>query len=138
MIWKQESTIEGLQNLNQNTLAATLGIIYTEIGDNYLKATMPVNNSTKQPMGLLHGGASAALAETLGSIASVLCLEDITKQQVVGTELNATHLRACRSGIVTAICKPIKIGRRVHVWEIKIYNDEEKLICISKLSTMVI
>ncbi len=138
MIWKQEFTLDGLQNLNQNTLGEVLGIEFTEIGSDYLIATMPVSKNTRQPMGLLHGGASAALAETLGSFSSVLCIADITKNQIVGTELSITHLRSARSGLVTGICKPIKVGRKVHVWEIKIYNDQEKLISISRLTTMII
>lgn len=114
-----------------------LGIEFTEIGDDYIAAQMPVDHRTKQPMGLLHGGASVTLAETLGSTASVLCI-DLEKQTVVGLEINANHIRAAREGFVKGIAKPIHLGRSTQVWEIKIYNDANQLTCISRITNAVL
>lgn len=138
MIWKREFTLEMLNFSAKNTLVETLGIKYVEIGDDFIKATMPVDERTIQPMGLLHGGASAALAETLGSVASTFSLEDMRLNGIVGIELNATHLRPAKSGIVTGTVRPIKLGRKLHVWEIVVENEEGKKCCISRLTTMII
>ncbi|MFT4667222.1 MAG: 1,4-dihydroxy-2-naphthoyl-CoA hydrolase [Polaribacter sp.] len=138
MIWKQPLTLEGLNNTSTNTLVEHLGIQWVEIGEEYLKATMPVDKRTHQPFGLLHGGASAALAETMGSVAGMLCLADISKESVVGLEINANHLKGVRSGLVTGTVRPIRVGRNVHVWSIEIHNEENKLICVSRLTLSVI
>jgi len=136
MIWKNEPSLEALNNININTLGSHLGIEIIEVGEDYIKAKMPVDERTKQPMGLLHGGASVALSETIGSIASVLIIEDITKETIVGIEINANHLKSVQSGYVYSITKPIRIGRRIQVWNTEIYNEEKELICVSKLTTM--
>ena len=138
MIWKHVPPVEDLNKMSANTLAETLGILFTEIGDDYIKCTMPVDHRTKQPFGLLHGGASAALAENMGSVASVLSLDDPSKQGIVGVELNANHLRSATEGIVTGTLKPFKVGRKIHVWNIEIHNEQNKLICVSRLTIMVI
>ncbi len=138
MIWKQPVNLELLAQVSQNTLAHNLGIEYTGYGDDYLEGRMPVDSRTKQPMGLLHGGASAALAETLGSIASLLCLEDPATHTPVGVELNANHLNSATEGYVYGTVKPLKIGRRLHVWNIEIKDEKQKLICVSRLTIAVI
>ncbi len=137
-IWKTTPTLEALNSMNAKTLVDHIGIEFTEIGDDYLKGTMPVDDRTVQPMRLLHGGANVVLAETLGSVASVLCLSDMTQQSVVGLEINANHLKAVRSGKVTGTCRPIRIGRRIHVWEIKIEDEVGHLSCISRLTISII
>ena len=137
-IWfKQGISLDQLDQLNKNNLAEHLGMQFTEIGDNYLKATMPVDHRTQQPYGLLHGGASVALAETLGSVGSALII-DLEKYICVGIEINANHVRGVKSGIVTGIATPIHIGSSTHVWAIKIYDDKEKLVCISRLTVSVL
>lgn len=136
-IWHGDITLEQLNNLGKNTLGDTLGICITEIGPDFLEATMPVNAATKQPFGLLHGGASVALAETIGSIASWCCVNrDLFIG--VGVEINANHLVAVTEGFVRAICRPIRVSGRVHVWEIKIYNEKQELCCISRFTCMVV
>lgn len=138
-LWKTTPTLELLNNTSKNTLVDHLNIQFTEIGDDYLKATMPVNERTVQPMRLLHGGASAVLAETIGSVASVFCLADFNKQSVVGVEINANHLSSAKEGdTVTAIVKPIKVGRQLHVWDIKIHRSDGKQICVSRLTIAVV
>jgi 1,4-dihydroxy-2-naphthoyl-CoA hydrolase len=137
-IWKQEFTLEGLQMISQNTLVDHLGIQFTGYGPDYLEASMPVDRRTIQPMGLLHGGASAALAETLGSVASVLCLPDPLKEQVVGVELNANHLLPATKGAVVGRVSPLRVGRRIHVWNIEIRDEEGEKICVSRLTIAVI
>ena len=138
MIWKQEFTIAGLNQSSHQTLAENLGIEYLEFGDDYLLASMPVDSRTVQPRRILHGGASAALAETLGSVAGLLCLEDITTQTIVGTELNCSHLRPATAGKVYGKVQPIKLGRRLQVWQIDITNDQDKLVCTCRLTIMVV
>lgn len=138
MIWKQPFTLEALNDLNTNTLGATLGIEFTKFGNDFLTARMPVDDRTVQPMRLLHGGASAALAETLGSVASVLCIEDVAKHTAVGVEINANHLSSARKGFVYGTVRPFRLGRSIHVWGIEIKNEEEKLICVSRLTIAII
>jgi len=138
MVWKQSRI--GLEELNaqsKNTMAAVLDISFTAVGDDYLQATMPVNSQTHQPYGLLHGGASAALAETLGSVASWLCI-DPEKQICVGIEINCNHVRGKKDGIVTGTAKPLHIGATTHVWDIKITDEREKLVCVSRLTVAVL
>jgi 1,4-dihydroxy-2-naphthoyl-CoA hydrolase len=126
-----------IQALGNNTMGDHLGIVFTEIGDDYLKATMPVDHRTKQPYGLLHGGASAVLAETLGSLASHLVV-DSSKFNCVGIEINANHLRGVREGLVTGIVKPLHTGKTTHVWDIKIYDSRDKLVCVSRLTVAIV
>lgn len=136
-IWKSSVTLEQLRERSKDTLMEHLGIEYLEIGDDYLKARMPVDGRTRQPAGLLHGGASVSLAETLGSIAATLCV-DGEKKQIVGLEINANHIRSVREGWVTGVTTPIHVGGTTQVWEIRIYDDREKLVCISRLTAAVI
>ena len=116
-------------------MMAALGIVFTELGDGYLRASMPVDARTHQPYGLLHGGASVALAETLGSSAGMLLAGG---NAVVGLEINANHLRGLRSGRVTAVARAIHIGRTTHVWDIRLTNDEGKASCVSRLTMAVV
>ncbi|AJQ97145.1 hotdog fold thioesterase [Gynuella sunshinyii] len=134
-IWKRHATVDDLNAFSQNTLSVALGIKITEIGERTLTATMPVMEATKQPMGFLHGGASAALAETLGSIAASLCTED--SNICFGLELNASHLKSKRSGEVTGVATPIRIGSSVQVWEIRITDETNELVCLSRLTVAV-
>ncbi|MFT4968377.1 MAG: 1,4-dihydroxy-2-naphthoyl-CoA hydrolase [Chitinophagales bacterium] len=136
MIWKKEFTIEGL-NKSENNMVKHLGIEFSAFGEDYLEATMPVDKRTLQPFGVLHGGASVVLAETIGSMAGYLCLADLQKT-TVGQEINANHLRAARSGVVTGRATPIHIGRQSQVWSIEIKNEEGKLVAISRLTLAVI
>ena len=126
-----------IQPLGAHTIGDQLGIVFTEIGEDYLKATMPVDDRTRQPYGLLHGGASVVLAETLGSLASHL-LVDSSKYNSVGIEINANHLRGVREGFVTGIVKPLHTGKTTHVWDIKIFDSQEKLVCVSRLTVAII
>ncbi|MFZ3231175.1 MAG: hotdog fold thioesterase [Pseudobdellovibrio sp.] len=137
MIWTQKPTLDKIQQLCTNTMCDTLGMIFTEIGDDFIKATMPVDARTKQPAGLLHGGASVALAESLGSIASSLCMKD-TSTMPVGIEINANHLKSAKSGLVTGKVFPIRIGATMHVWNIEIHNEHEELLCVSRLTVMIV
>jgi len=132
-IWKSPATLEELRERSQNTLMEHLGIEYLEIGDDYLKARMPVDNRTRQTAGILHGGASAALAETLGSIAAGLCV-DRERQRIVGLEINANHIRRVTEGWVTGITRPIHVGKTTQIWEIRICDERDKLVCISRLT----
>jgi len=136
-IFKQNTTLEALNKWSANTLAEQLGIEFTAIGDDFLEAKMPVDNRTKQPMGLLHGGASVALAETMGSVASTLCVDTAT-QFCVGLEINANHLKGARDGVVKGITKPIHIGKKTQVWEIRISNERDELVCISRITMAVL
>ncbi len=137
MIWKQATELDLLNEAKKNTMVDHLGIQFTNIGEDYLEATMPVDHRTLQPDGVLHGGASASLAETVGSMASLLCVDDTIRYNVVGMEIHASHLRAVRNGQVKARAYPVKIGRKIHVWNIDI-TQREKLICVSRHTTMVI
>ncbi len=137
MIWKSPIDLKELNEWHNNSMQRHVGIEFTEAGEDYLKATMPVDYRTKQPMGLLHGGASVVLAESLGSVASVLCIDSNT-QTVVGLEINANHIKSARDGYVTGVAKPIHLGRSTQVWEIKIYNEQEKLLCISRITNAIL
>jgi 1,4-dihydroxy-2-naphthoyl-CoA hydrolase len=137
-IWKTEFTLEGLNQSGANTLGEHIGIEFIDAGDDFLTARMPVDQRTVQPFGILHGGASVSLAETLGSVASVLCI-DITKNRAVGLEINANHLKAVPSGsFVTGTVKPVRIGKSIHVWNIEIRNPKGELSCISRLTVAII
>jgi 1,4-dihydroxy-2-naphthoyl-CoA hydrolase len=135
--WKNDPTLEQLREISRNTLSDHLGMEFIEIGEDYLKAKMPVDHRTKQPAGLLHGGASVALAETLGSMAAALCV-DREKKQVMGIEINANHIRPVTAGWVTGAARPVHIGGTTQIWEIKIYNQEDKLVCISRLTVAIV
>jgi 1,4-dihydroxy-2-naphthoyl-CoA hydrolase len=136
-IWRSLMTLEQLNSTHQATLNSTLGMRFVEIGDDFVRATMPVDGRTVQPYGLLHGGASVALAETLGSMGATMCV-DVNEYQVVGQEINANHVRAARSGLVTGTARPLHLGGRSHVWGIEIVNDANKLVCISRITVAVI
>lgn len=136
MIWKRHLSLDALNATSQNTLVAHLGIVYTRLGDDTLEAEMPVDARTHQPFGLLHGGASAALAETLGSMAGFLMTRD--GQNVVGTELNATHHRAVAQGTVRGVCQPLHLGRSSQSWEIVVFDEQGRRCCTCRLSTMVL
>jgi 1,4-dihydroxy-2-naphthoyl-CoA hydrolase len=136
-MWFRKFTAEELNNWPKNNIGGTLGIEYLEITDDSISGTMPVDERTHQPFGILHGGASVVLAESLGSIASYMCI-DSDKYMAVGLEVNANHLRPVKKGLVTGICKPIHIGAKTHIWEIKIYDERGKMNCISRLTVAVI
>ena len=137
-IWfKKDLTLEKISKYNKETMASFLEMKFVEIGDDYLKMCMPVNEKTVQPYGFVHGGASCALAETVGSIASALVI-DVEKYYCVGLEINANHLKSVTSGIVTSLCTPLHLGRSTHVWDIKIFDDTEKLYCVSRLTVAIL
>jgi len=136
-IWHNTPSLTHINSLNEGTLGEYLNITFTEIGDTHLKASMPVDNRTKQPFGLLHGGASVALAETMGSVASWCCINRELFMGV-GIEINANHIKAVMSGIVTGICTPINVTGKYHIWDIKIYNEQNELCCISRLTCTVV
>lgn len=137
-IWfKKSIKLADLAPFNEGTMADHLGMEWVEIGDDFIKIKMPVDHRTKQPYGLLHGGASCTLAETAGSVASHLVI-DSTKFSSVGLEINANHIRSARQGFVTAKATPLHLGANTHVWDIKIYDDLEKLICICRLTVAIL
>ncbi len=136
-MWYKPFTLAQINNRPKNHIGALIGIKFTAFGDDFLEGTMPVDERTHQPAGILHGGASVVLAETLGSIASYLCI-DPEKHIAVGLEVNANHLRPVKSGFVTGICKAIHIGAKTHIWEIKMYNDKGKMNCISRLTVAIL
>jgi 1,4-dihydroxy-2-naphthoyl-CoA hydrolase len=138
MIWKQKFDLERLNSLNSDTMVEHLGIQFITIGDDFITAKMPVDHRTVQPYGLLHGGASAALAETLGSVAASLCVDDITQQAPVGIEINASHLSSARSGYVFGTARPVRIGSKIQVWSIEIKDEKDRLICLSRLTVAII
>jgi 1,4-dihydroxy-2-naphthoyl-CoA hydrolase len=136
-IWKQEPSLERINGMSANTMMETLGIRITEIGDDWLRGTMPVDHRTHQPYGLLHGGASVVLAETLGSTAAMLTL-DPAQEVAVGLDINANHIRGARSGIVVGTARVVHIGRTTQVWEIRIETETGELVCISRITMAVI
>jgi 1,4-dihydroxy-2-naphthoyl-CoA hydrolase len=135
-IWRQRPDVEVLNRFSRDTLLEQLDIRFTEVGDDYVRGTMPVDRRTHQPFGLLHGGATAALAESLGSMAANCCL-DMDKEYAVGLEINANHLRSVREGRVTGTARPIHIGRRTQVWETRVEDDAGRLVCVSRLTLAV-
>jgi 1,4-dihydroxy-2-naphthoyl-CoA hydrolase len=136
-IWRSVQSIEQLNANGCGTLIENLGILFTQIGDDFVRGTMPVDTRTAQPYGLLHGGASVALAETLGSTGAAMCV-DAADYQVVGQEINANHVRAARSGLVTGTARAVHVGGRTQVWSIDIVNEAQKLVCISRITMAVI
>lgn len=137
-IWfKTDLSIQDLNPLSKATMGEHLGIEWIEVGTDYIKARMPVDHRTRQPYGLLHGGASAALAETIGSVASAMIV-DHEKYYCVGLEINANHIRSARQGFVTGTASPVHIGSSTHVWDIRIHDENGKLVCISRLTVAVL
>ena len=136
-VFRAPVDLQLVNELSRNTLIDHLGIVFTAAGDDWLQATMPVDARTKQPYGLLHGGASVVLAETLGSSAGNLCV-DPTQQVCVGLEINANHLRAARSGVVTGTARALHVGRTTQVGEIRIEDEAGKPVCISRLTLAVV
>ena len=137
IIWKIPPDVNKINKMSRNTMLEQIDIKFTETGDDFIKATMPVNHRTHQPMGILHGGASVALAETLGSVASHLII-DHSKYFCVGLEINANHIRSKKNGVVTGVAKPVHLGAKTHIWEIKIVDENDKLICISRLTMAIL
>jgi 1,4-dihydroxy-2-naphthoyl-CoA hydrolase len=136
-IWFQEITVETIQALGKNTMIDHIGIEFIAVGQDFIKARMPVDHRTVQTYGILHGGASVTLAETIGSIASSLAIDN-TKYYCVGLEINANHIRSARNGFVTGVASPIHIGSKTHVWEVKIYDDKKRILCISRLTLAIL
>lgn len=136
-MFKDNIKLEELTMFGQNSMQDHLGIEFLELGSDYIKARMPVDNRTKQPFGILHGGASVALAETLGSIASAATL-DLNKKACVGLEINANHIRSVSDGFVYGTARPFHIGGSTQVWEIKITDEKDRLVCVSRITMMVI
>jgi 1,4-dihydroxy-2-naphthoyl-CoA hydrolase len=136
-IWRVVPTPEELTARGSRSMPGYLGIRFAEIGPDFLRATMPVNEHTHQPFGLLHGGASLTLAETVGSVASMLCI-DTEEFMAVGQEINANHLRGMSAGTVTATARPFHIGGRSHVWHIEIRDESARLVCVSRLTMAIV
>lgn len=135
-IWKQSISVESLNNLHKNTSGEHLGLEFLEVGDDFLRARIPVDERTRQPAGILHGGMSAFLAETLGSVAASSAAQP--GHRVVGLELNANHIRSATSGWVTGITRPVHIGRSTHVWTIEMHDDAGRLTCVSRITMAVL
>lgn len=136
-IWKGEITTQLVNDLNKDTLGEFFEIDFTEVGPDFLKATMPVTNKVKQPFGLLHSGASVALAETIGSVAS-WCAVNRELFMGVGVEINANHIKAVTEGVVTATCSPLKVGGKIHIWDIRIHDAAGDLCCVCRFTCMVV
>lgn len=136
-IWTRVPTLEAMTESSRNTAVESLGIEYLAVGEDSVTARMPVDSRTHQPFGLLHGGASVLLAETLGSVAANHCIRDPAKV-AVGLEINANHIRSVRSGWVTGIARPLHVGGSTQVWEIRIEDDRGKLVCTSRITMAVI
>jgi 1,4-dihydroxy-2-naphthoyl-CoA hydrolase len=135
-LWKQATDLDRINASNRGTLVEHLGMRVTEVGDDCVRGTMPVDARTRQPFGLLHGGASVALAESLGSLAGNLCIE--AGEMAVGLDINANHVRAATSGVVTGTARPLHLGRTTQVWEIRIEDERARLVCISRLTLAVV
>ena len=135
-IFPEHLSLQTLNSLAKNTMAERIAIEFTAIGSDHMEARMPVDARTHQPFGLLHGGASVALAETLGSMAASCCV-DMDRQFCVGLEINANHIRGVKDGFVTGITKPLHIGKKTQVWEIRILNDNKELVCVSRITLAV-
>jgi len=137
-IWfNKELSLEDIKPLGKGTMGEYIGIEWMELGENFIRARMPVDHRTKQPYGLLHGGASCVLSETIGSVASAMVV-DHSKYICVGMEINANHVRSAREGFVTGIATPLHLGSNTHVWDVRIYDELEKLVCVSRLTVAVI
>lgn len=136
-IWHQRPTVEGLNRIHQQTAVSSMGIEIVEVGDDYIRGTMPVDERTRQPFGLLHGGASLTLAETLGSAAAVAVV-DPEQFLAVGTAITANHVRSVRQGMVTGTAKPAHLGRTSQLWEIDIIDEAGRNVCLARLTTRVV
>ena len=136
MIWQKNFTLENLNQLCSNSAVSHLGIEISAFGEDWIEATMPVDHRTTQPFGLLHGGISVALAETIGSLAGYLAIEE--NKIAVGLDINAHHLRSVKQGIVTAKATPISLNRNIHVWQIDIRDEQDKLCCVSRLRISIL
>jgi len=137
-IWFDKSvTLPDIIKLGEGTMSDHLGMEWVGIGDDFIQLRMPVNDKTKQPYGLLHGGASCVLAETAGSVASALVINR-EKYLCVGIGINASHVRGVKEGFVTGICTPLHLGKTTHVWDIKMYDDKERLVCVSRLTVAIL
>lgn len=136
-IFQQHVDIKALNRLSRNTLSEQIGIEFTAAGEDFIEAKMPVDRRTHQPFGLLHGGASVALAETLGSVAATCCV-DQTREFCVGLEINANHIRSVKSGFVKGTAKPIHIGKKTQVWEVRIVSETDELVCVSRITLAVL
>lgn len=137
MIWFKPITLKDFNDREKDTLAHLMGIQFTEMTENSLTATMPVQKKIKQPIGIVHGGANVVLAETLASNAANAVI-DIEHYYCVGLEINANHVRSVREGIITGITRPFHIGRSTQVWHVELFNDEGKLTCISRMTASVL
>lgn len=135
-IWMQPLTVDILNQRSANTMSSFLGIEFIEIGDDFIKAVMPVNDHTKQPLGILHGGASVVLAETIASTAANMAV-DLEKYYCVGLEINANHVRSVKHGRVTAVTRPIHLGRTTQVWHIDLMNDAGQQTCVSRMTAFI-
>jgi uncharacterized protein (TIGR00369 family) len=132
--FRQRPTLDTLNARNQGNAVGHMGIVITELGEDFLRGTLPVDARTLQPYGLLHGGSSVLLAETLGSLAANLCLDDPSQGQAVGVEINANHLRAKTAGLVTGTARPLHVGRSTQVWDIRIEDEDGRAVCVSRLT----
>ena len=137
MIWKRQSTLEQLNAMGDGNMVGLLDIRFEALTDDAIEATMPVDSRTHQPFGLLHGGASVALAETLGSVAATLCVNP-AETTCVGLEINANHIRSVRSGTVSGVARPIHLGNSTHVWDIRIHDEQQRLACVCRLTMAVL
>ena len=136
-IWFKDYDLESINSMGKESMTGLLDILVTKLNSNGLVGTMPVDHRTKQPFGLLHGGASCVLAESLGSIASNLVVDN-SKFAAVGQSINASHIKSARSGVVSGVCEAVHIGKSSHVWEIKIFNEDQELVCLSRLTMAII
>ena len=136
-IFPEYLELDAVNSMSKGCMVDHLGIEFTEIGDDYLVATMPVDHRTKQPMGLLHGGASVALAETMGSVGSTITI-DLNKQYAVGLEINTNHIKSAKSGKVTGVAQPVHLGRSTQVWGIEIRNDEDQIVAVSRITLAIL
>ncbi|AER55058.1 hotdog fold thioesterase [Pseudoxanthomonas spadix] len=138
MVFRAPIDLDAINAMSAGNLVGHLGIVITEAGEDWLRGTMPVEPRTHQPFGLLHGGASVVLAETLGSLAGGLSVPDPERQGVVGLEINANHIRSEKTGLVTGTARAVHIGRSTQVWDIRIENARGKLVCVSRLTLAVV
>lgn len=137
LLFKPGISLESLNAMSVNSMVAHLGIKFTALSEDTIEATMPVDHRTHQPLGLLHGGASVALAETLGSVAATCCL-DPSLQYAVGLEINANHIKSVREGVVTGRAQPVHVGKKTHVWDISIRNEQKEIVCVSRITMAIL
>lgn len=136
-IWKGPMDLEQLNAINHKTMADHLGIVFTQYGDDFITAKMPIDQRTLQPFGIMHGGASCALAESVGSLAANCCI-DRENQVCVGLDINTSHIRQAKSGFVIGTARPIHIGRTTHIWEIRITNEQNQLVSLTRLTMIIL